>query len=519
MSTKLLTKKPTSNLWVLVAQTSSFGVLLPLLGSVLFYLFFPQFKWSNEPLHALIETLGGFIAISVAGLLFLLNNTQYGRKHHFWIGCGLISMGILDIFHAGVPVGNTFVWFHSLATFLGGGFLGLVWIENKEWVPNNFKLAFAFIGGISFLTASVFIVSPELAPDMLHQDTFTITARALNILGGIGFLIASAWLAREVCSRGEWEDYFLLVHCLLFGSAGILFELSELWDGPWWWWHFLRLLAYIAVFGFALKNYQQILDELKNFNDHLNLKIKERTKQLEETTLELEVKNKELSSFASITSHDLKNPIRKITNYCAFIEDEEESLSETTKQYLNNIELAANHARNLIEGILEYSKLGQDKIEYKQLNLNEIVSQIIKNLELELAETKGKIEFNNLPDIFGNEFQIKQLFENLISNSLKYRKKDVPPFIKIYPDKKNRDHYQIIVEDNGIGFDNIFAAKIFDPFQRLDGDINTLGSGLGLSICKKIMLGHLGNILAEGEINSGAKFKLIFSLMEGRKQK
>jgi len=281
-----LTKKPSNKLWVLVAQTASFGIFLPLAGSVLFYLFFPDWKWPNEPFHSLIETLGGFIAISVAGLLLFLNDTRYVRKHHFWVGCGLISMGLLDIFHAGVSVGNTFVWFHSVATFLGGFFLGLIWLENKEWLPKDFKLAFVSIGGISILGASVFLIFPELAPAMLKNRTFTFSARALNILGGVGFLVASVWLVREVCLKREWEDYFLLVHCLLFGSAGILFELSELWDGPWWWWHFLRILAYTAVFGFALKNYQEILAELKNFNEQLNIKIKERTNQLEETTLE-----------------------------------------------------------------------------------------------------------------------------------------------------------------------------------------------------------------------------------------
>ncbi|MZH02770.1 MAG: response regulator, partial [Nitrospinae bacterium] len=284
-----LIKRPSNNIWVLVAQTSSFGIFLPLVGSVLFYLFFPDWRWPNEPFHSLIETLGGVIAISVAGLLLFLNNTKYVRKHHFWVGCGLISMGLLDIFHAGVPVGNTFVWFHSVATFLGGFFLGLIWLENKEWIPEDFKSAFFSIGGISILGASVFLVFPELEPAMLKNGTFTFSARALNILGGIGFLVASAWLAREVSLKREWEDYFLLIHCLLFGSAGILFELSELWDGPWWWWHFLRLLAYAAVFGFALKNYQEILAELKNFNEQLNIKIKERTNQLEEATLENEL--------------------------------------------------------------------------------------------------------------------------------------------------------------------------------------------------------------------------------------
>jgi PAS domain S-box-containing protein len=247
--------------------------------------------------------------------------------------------------------------------------------------------------------------------------------------------------------------------------------------------------------------------------------ISERMKNedlLKQYSIELENSNKELSSFASITSHDLKNPIRKIVNYCDIIEEEETELSAKTKQYLEKIEIAATHAKDLIEGILEYSQLGKDKVELKLIDLNEIVLKIMENLELELLETKGKVEFGNLPSILGNGLQIRQLFENLITNSLKYRQKGVPPFIKISHDERKRDHIQITLKDNGIGFDNLYAAKIFDPFQRLDGDIKILGSGLGLSICKKIMLGHLGGIKAEGEIGRGAKFIITFPLKEER---
>jgi len=270
--------------------------------------------------------------------------------------------------------------------------------------------------------------------------------------------------------------------------------------------------------GSVMRNNEgKIVGAVVTFKD-----ISERMKNenlLKQYSAELENSNKELSSFASITSHDLKNPIRKIAHYCAIIEGQGAAVSDKTKQYVNKIELAAGHANDLIEGILEYSQLGQEKIALKQIDLNEIVSNIIENMEFELLETKGKVEFENLPNIFGNELQIRQLFENLISNSIKYRKKGVPPIIEISKNEMNQDCFQITLEDNGIGFDNIYAAKIFDPFQRLDGDINTLGSGLGLSICKKIMLGHLGEIMAEGEVGKGAKFIITFPLKEkGRQQ-
>lgn len=233
---------------------------------------------------------------------------------------------------------------------------------------------------------------------------------------------------------------------------------------------------------------------------------------LKQYSNELERSNKELESFAGITSHDLKTPIRKIGNFCALIEEGESQLTKSAINYLKKIEITTKHAADLIDSILNYSQLGSEKTPHELINLNEILTKIIGLLELELKEVKGKVEFNNLPCIMGNKIQMEQLFTNLIYNSLKYQKKDVPPAIKISHHKVSDNNLKIIVQDNGIGFDNAFAKKIFDPFQRLDGNLSNKGSGLGLSICKKIMLAHGGDIVAEGEINNGAKFIISFKL-------
>ena len=225
----------------------------------------------------------------------------------------------------------------------------------------------------------------------------------------------------------------------------------------------------------------------------------------------LERSNKELSSFASITSHDLKTPIRKIANFCVYIDDDESKLSDQAKKYLSKIDLAATHAADLIDGILSYSQLGEDKTPYIKIDLNETILKIKEYLEIEIQESKAKIEFNNLPCVLGNELQIEQLLENLISNSLKYRREGVAPIIEITYSEKSENKLQLFVKDNGMGFKNIYAEKIFDPFQRLDGDISKIGSGLGLSICKKIMLAHGGDLAAKGEVGHGAEFTLTFT--------
>jgi two-component system, sensor histidine kinase SagS len=265
--------------------------------------------------------------------------------------------------------------------------------------------------------------------------------------------------------------------------------------------------------------------KLQSSHDELELRVQERTKhlsvemnerknaqeKLKHYAKKLERSNKELSSFASITSHDLKTPIRKISNFCSYIAEEESELSENGKKYLNKIELATNHAAELIEGILDYSKLGEDNAPHSLINLNEVVSNVIEYLEVDLKEAEAKVKLGELPNAMGNKIQMEQLFENLISNSLKYCSEDDLPLIEVLYAESLGSHMQVIVKDNGKGFDNKYAEKIFDPFQRLDGDISKIGSGLGLSICKKIMLAHDGDIIAEGEIGVGAKFIILFS--------
>jgi len=261
-------------------------------------------------------------------------------------------------------------------------------------------------------------------------------------------------------------------------------------------------------------------EELRNLESALNIMVKTLKQSFKECknaeikldtyAKNLERSNEELSSFASITSHDLKSPIRKISNFCGYIKKDEPGLSDQTKKYLDKIQLTTNHASDLVDGILDYSKLAVDKTPHKPLNLNELLSKVIEYLEFDLEEKKGKVKVGNLPSIKGNKVQIEQLFENLISNSIKYRRSNVPPEIEIYHSETNGNLGQIIVKDNGIGFDNRYAEQIFDPFKRLDGNISKLGSGLGLSICKKIMLSHNGKIVAEGEIGKGAIFTIYF---------
>ncbi len=226
-----------------LALTIVIGLGLPVLGSLAFEFTSPEWRWPDHSYHMLIEVLGGFLAITL-GLLV----TRYPHSNspglYFWVGCGLFGMGILDIFHAMVDVGKAFVWFHSTAIFVGGMlFMAGWWL--RDTFPKSGSLTPPFIITIgSLLFGTTFLIFQDLIPPMVIDGEFSVLARGLNILGGVGFLVASTQFLHVFRTHHAVDDWLFAVHCTLFGVAGLLFETSTLWDAGWWWWHLLRLIAY-----------------------------------------------------------------------------------------------------------------------------------------------------------------------------------------------------------------------------------------------------------------------------------
>lgn len=228
-----------------------FGILLPVIGSVVSIVWFPDVRIDHEPIHLLFEIAGTFIVFAILPFLFRLNSKQKIRpSYKNWVAAGLLGMGVLDGFHAFAHVGNNFVWLHSLATFVGGLFFVGVLIPSSFFkattrLPNIVFVLSVIIGIFSF-------TNQELIPLMVVDGDFTLLARALNIVGGIFFLAAVVYFYRQFLKQKNKSFYYLAAHCLLFGVAGILFELSSLWDVTWWWWHILRLVAYVILIFYYL---------------------------------------------------------------------------------------------------------------------------------------------------------------------------------------------------------------------------------------------------------------------------
>jgi len=257
------------------------------------------------------------------------------------------------------------------------------------------------------------------------------------------------------------------------------------------------------------------------FASELEKQVKERTRQLEENNISLEKLNKELQSFAYISSHDLQEPLRKIQTFASLIADKEiDSLSPLGKDYFQRMRNAAERMQTLINDLLSYSRADNGAHKFEITDLRTIVEEVKDDLKEELLEKESTVEVGELCAINIIPFQFRQLLYNLVSNALKFSKYGQAPYIKIeskivegkFLKNKNllpNNYYcHISISDNGIGFPQEYNEKIFELFQRLHSRTQYDGTGIGLAIVKKIVDNHNGYISAKGEMDKGASFDI-----------
>jgi PAS domain S-box-containing protein len=254
--------------------------------------------------------------------------------------------------------------------------------------------------------------------------------------------------------------------------------------------------------------------EEKKIQEELRMKEKQALSLLEEKvkerTSELEKSNYELLQFTSVASHDLKEPVRKISIFSRMLREKvEPSLEESSKRYLNTIIDSSERMATLIDDLLSFSRLSHTHVEFETVDLKALVCQIIDDLEIPIKEKGAKIQLGNLPQVNGIAFQLGQVFQNLISNSLKFSATGRPLHITIDGEDTGNGPgrtCRIIYRDNGIGFKEEQAEKIFEIFHRLHSRDKFEGTGVGLAIVKKIISLHNGTIRAIGKENEGAEF-------------
>ena len=281
-----------------------------------------------------------------------------------------------------------------------------------------------------------------------------------------------------------------------------------------------ELLRYkVSVFVELYQKTNQLLNherKLLSANRKLEKEVEERklseekirllNQQLLENNLQLKSTIEELDRFAYVASHDLQEPLRKILVFSDKIQTKyKDVIDEEMYRNLEKIVRASERMQSLINDLLRFSRQTSTSEDFATINLNELMLDVAMDMEVEIDKTAAQIQTDPLPVIWAIPSQMRQLFQNLISNAIKFRKKDTVPLIHIYsvPDK---DLHRIVIQDNGIGFDPKYADEIFMVFKRLHSYHEFEGSGVGLSICKKIIDRHNGFIRAESKIGGGSRF-------------
>jgi PAS domain S-box-containing protein len=252
---------------------------------------------------------------------------------------------------------------------------------------------------------------------------------------------------------------------------------------------------------------------------------KEAEKQLATYASKLAKSNRELQDFASIAAHDLQEPLRKVQAFSDRVrgrllallgtDSSEKTEVREIRDYLERMQGAAGRMQNLINDLLTYSRVATKTQPFAPLDLNQILSEVISDLEVRLEQTRGVVEVAPLPVIEADAVQMRQLFQNLIGNALKFHKKDEAPRVRISASIEGTT-CEIRVEDNGIGFDEKYRERIFTIFQRLHGRHEYEGTGVGLAVCRRIAERHEGSITAESVPGQGATFIVTLPLRAAR---
>lgn len=258
-----------------------------------------------------------------------------------------------------------------------------------------------------------------------------------------------------------------------------------------------KIVNWVGV-NIDISEQKEMAKRLAKMNEELEERVEERTRELQES-------NRELEQFASIASHDLQEPLRKISSFTELLQEElDGTLNEISQKYMNVITEASQRMRSLIQDLLLYSRVSRNDLLKEPVDLKETMRHVTDDLGNAILDTKAVVVFEDLPTIEGNGTQLYQLLQNLVSNSPKYHG-SAPPKVKLSAEKKG-DEWLICCEDNGIGFDPKYSERVFQLFQRLHSRSEYPGTGIGLSLCKRIVERHGGKIWVETAPGKGTKF-------------
>jgi len=458
------------------------------------------------------------------------------------IGVSLCCAGIVDAFHA-----------------LASDRLIQVMADNQQFIPFTWAISRIFNALIMIVGASLFLFRRErYRPETSARGLGTVLLISVAF-GGIASGLIHVCATRpslpetilpEALITHPWDIAPLLLFLYaglrvfprfyqrypsLFSHALIVsilpqiatqlhstFGSTTLFDSHFNIAYFLRIIAYLVPLLGLLLDYIRTYHNLAAAHAALSKEIAERERaqeQLKKTAAELARSNAELEQFAYVASHDLQEPLRKIQAFGDRLQSKcGEGIGERGRDYLERMQNAAQRMQRLINDLLDYSRVTSRAQPFTAVDLDAVIQEVLSDLEVRIEQTKAAVEVGDLPTLEADPRQMQQLLQNLLGNALKFHRPGVPPVVRVFSrsgggeavppgEKTAEDSYcQIIVEDNGIGFEEKYLDRIFKPFQRLHGRSEYEGTGMGLAICHKIVNRHGGHITARSTPEQGTTF-------------
>jgi signal transduction histidine kinase len=411
---------------------------------------------------------------------------------------GFMGMGIVLVFHAGSPQGNAFVDLFVASQTVGAVGAAMAWLPSRprcliecRWLMP--AVALACVG----LSVAILWLGPQM-PIHDVDGRFSLAARLLT--GSTGALFIAGAIRLAILSRRNSSPLLLSFTAMLvlFAASSFAFTSSHLWDGTWWLWHLLRLCAFLLGLMVVLRHHRATEEALRASAEALSVR-----------NVELQKTNAELDEFTRVASHDLQEPLRKLTSFSALLaRDLGRDLPEKAQRDVDFIIDGAERMKRLISDLLRYSRSSRAEHRWDPVDLNASVDEVLTLYDREIEERRVRVIRADLPDVRGDRTMLTQTYQNLIGNALKFAGEGGP--VVELTAEEDEDAWLLGVRDNGIGIDAEYHEQIFLPFRRLHTQAEYSGSGIGLALCQRVVERHGGRIWVESAPGQGAHF--LFSL-------